>query len=138
MSAQPNLVRPKIPLQPHHALIDVSLIENIVQHFYRNVRKDPALAPVFEAAIGDKWEPHIETMVDFWSSVMKLDRRYNGRPLVTHQALSALRPEHFNRWLTLFKESVEEICPDEVSILFINRANRIADSLQRGIFGNAP
>src|SRR4051794_38717305 len=44
------------------------MIRTLVQVFYGRVRKDSALGPIFNEAVGD-WENHLEKLADFWSSV---------------------------------------------------------------------
>ena len=51
------------------------LIERLVREFYAKVRADAVLAPIFEARIED-WEPHLERMCAFWSSVALMSGRY--------------------------------------------------------------
>ena len=60
--------------------------------------------------------------------------RYQGRPLAAHLRLKEVRPEHFQRWLRLFRETAAEVCPGEVAVFFIDRAERIAESFQLGMF----
>jgi hemoglobin len=40
---------------------------------------------------------------------------------------------HFNRWLGLFAATAHELCPPAAAAHFIERAHRIADSLELGI-----
>jgi len=42
------------------------LIRKVILSFYEKVRRDPLLGPIFEEAIGDKWDPHIERIILFW------------------------------------------------------------------------
>ena len=42
-------------------------------------------------------------------------------------------PAHFDRWLDLFETTAREICPPEAEAHFVERARRIAASLELGI-----
>jgi hemoglobin len=42
---------------------------------------------------------------------------------------------HFDRWLELFEQAAREICPPEAEAHFVERARRIAASLELGIAG---
>lgn len=117
---------------PLHPGIDRALIETLVQDFYGRVRGDPELGPIFERVVTD-WPPHLETMVDFWSAVTKVTRRFDGRPMQKHLAIAEIEPRHFDRWLALFRVSVRSVTPPAIAEIFINRAERIAQSLQQGI-----
>ena len=79
------------------------LIERLVREFYEKVRTDAVLAPIFEARIQD-WEPHLERMFAFWSSVALMSGRYHGTPMAKHMPLP-VDADHFDRWLALFEET---------------------------------
>jgi Truncated hemoglobins len=53
--------------------IDEAMIERLVREFYVRVRDDAVLGPVFAAKIDD-WEPHLQKMFAFWSSVALMSR----------------------------------------------------------------
>jgi hemoglobin len=42
---------------------------------------------------------------------------------------------HFDRWLELFEQTAREVCPPEAETHFVERARRIASSLELGIAG---
>lgn len=45
----------------------------------------------------------------------------------------SLTPELFARWLALFEQTAREIFEPDVAAYFVNRAGRIAESLQIGL-----
>ncbi len=120
--------------QPVHPTIDKKMVKQLVHGFYAHVRVDTEIGPIFDQVIGDHWDSHLAKMCDFWSSVMLMTGEYKGTPMVAHMRLKVVRPEHFERWLTLFRQSVRETCPPEIADLFIVRAENIARSLQIGMF----
>jgi len=91
------------------------------------------LAPVFDARIRN-WEPHLQQMCAFWSSVALMSGRYHGTPMVKHLPLP-VDAAHFDRWLDLFEATAGEVCPPEAAAHFLERARRIAASLELGIAG---
>jgi len=115
-------------------VVEDAVIEKIVHTFYDRVRSHPALGPVFNNAIAD-WEPHLATMVNFWSSVMNTSGRYKGQPMPKHMALKGVTPAHFTVWLGLFQETVSEICSPEIAARFVEKSQMIAKSFQLGMFG---
>ena len=115
-------------------VVSEDLIQAVVTLFYRRIRGDRRLGPIFEAAVGGEWDRHLRTMCDFWSSVMRLSGRYKGKPMQAHGALPGLVPEDFDRWLTLFRASVGEVCDPAVAARFIERAERIAEALSDAVF----
>lgn len=115
---------------PHE--ISEPLVERLVHDFYGRVRADAVLGPIFEARLKGRWDAHLGKMVDFWSSIALKSGRYAGNPHVAHQSLG-LEPAHFERWLGLFEETVATVCAGPAAAFFIDRAHRIADSLQIGL-----
>ncbi|RCS22953.1 group III truncated hemoglobin [Phyllobacterium salinisoli] len=109
-----------------------ALVETLVHEFYGRIRDDVVLASIFERRIGHRWSEHLATMVDFWSSIALASGRYSGRPHAAHHDLG-LTPEHFQRWLALFEATVNDVCEGQPAAFFIDRAHRIADSLQIGL-----
>lgn len=113
--------------------IDEPMIARLVDGFYGKVRADPLLGPVFDARISD-WEPHLRQMRLFWSSVALMSGVYHGRPMPKHLPLP-VDAAHFDRWLELFEQTAREVCPPAAADHFIERARRIAESLELGIAG---
>src|ERR1700754_3421931 len=113
--------------------ITEEMIELLVRRFYDKVRADEMLAPVFAAKISD-WEPHLQQMFAFWSSVALMTGRYHGTPMVKHIRLP-IDAAHFDRWLALFEDTARELCPAVAVEHFIERAHRIAASLELGVAG---
>ena len=111
--------------------IDEPMIERLVRCFYGKVRKDRLLGPVFEVRIRD-WEPHLQRMCAFWSSVALMSGRYHGSPMAMHMRLP-VDAAHFDRWLALFEATAREVCPREAAAHFVELARRIAQSLELGI-----
>lgn len=113
--------------------IDEAMIARLVDDFYTKVRADPLLGPVFDARISD-WEPHLQQMRLFWSSVALMSGVYHGRPMPKHLPLP-VDAVHFDRWLELFERTAREVCPPVAAHHFIERARRIAESLELGVAG---
>jgi len=113
--------------------IDEAMIAQLVDGFYDRVRADPLIGPVFNERISD-WGPHLEQMRLFWSSVALMSGVYHGRPMPKHLPLP-VDARHFDRWLELFEATARDLCPPAAADHFIERARRIAESLELGIAG---
>ncbi|MDE2061276.1 MAG: group III truncated hemoglobin [Bradyrhizobium sp.] len=113
--------------------ITEAMIERLVRSFYERVRADEMLGPIFDARIRD-WEPHLQQMCAFWSSVALMSGRYHGAPMPKHLPLP-VDATHFDRWLALFEATAAEVCPPEAAAHFLERAHRIAASLELGVAG---
>jgi hemoglobin len=113
--------------------IDEAMIERLVRGFYARVREDALIGPIFAARIAD-WEPHLQRMCAFWSSVALMSGRYHGAPMQKHLPLP-VDARHFDRWLALFEATARDLCPPKAADHFIERARRVAESLELGIAG---
>ena len=75
--------------------LDDAMLGRLVHGFYDRVRRDPLLGPIFAERITD-WTPHLDQMVEFWSSVALMTGRYHGAPMPKHLPLpveaGTLRP----------------------------------------------
>jgi hemoglobin len=111
--------------------IDEAMIDRLVRTFYARARLDPLIGPVFESRVQD-WESHFGRMCAFWSSVALMSGRYHGQPMTAHLPLPVDTP-HFDRWLEIFAATARDVCPPPAADHFIERAHRIADSLELGI-----
>jgi len=110
------------------------MIHQVVHGFYANVLKDPALAPIFNRVIAEEaWPEHLAKMCDFWSSVLLMSGRFKGTPMAAHARIADLRPTHFARWLQLFRQTVQALCPPSAAALFVAKSEMIAQSLQLGM-----
>jgi hemoglobin len=113
-------------------------IRLLVDNFYADVRRDPVLGPVFERALHDRWEEHMPRMYAFWGKILLDAGNFQGNVFGKHMVLSGIAPEHFRRWLSLFKANVGRLFGADASAEILEVADRIAGSLQLGFFGERP
>jgi hemoglobin len=111
-------------------VVNESSIAELVDCFYTRVRQDDILGPAFAKEIGDEWEPHLETMRAFWSSLMLASGRYKGNPMLKHLLLlPRINSEHFQRWLGIWKQTTSELFPPEAAAIFMRKAESMAERL---------
>jgi hemoglobin len=111
--------------------INEAMIDALVEGFYARVRNDGLIGPIFAAHIDD-WGPHLAQMKLFWSSIALSTGVYQGRPMPKHMPLP-IDARHFDRWLDLFVETAQDLCPPVAAAHFIERARRIAASFELGV-----
>ena len=113
--------------------IDEAFVSKLVESFYRKIRQDTLLGPIFAGRI-DNWPEHLARMKAFWRSVLFNSGEFSGNPMLKHIAISGLTEAHFAHWLALFYETLREIEPQPEATEHVgNRARLIADSLLTGI-----
>jgi hemoglobin len=107
-------------------------LATLVRVFYESAKSDEMLAPVFSAAIND-WDSHLVIVQDFWSHALLGTSRYKGHPFPPHMSLP-IEPEHFDRWLSLFKVAADQTLPPEAASRAKARAIHMTDSFRVGLF----
>jgi hemoglobin len=107
-------------------------IRACVRRFYEKGGADPLLGPVFAASIPEL-DPHLEIVANFWSHALLGTDRYQGTPFGVHVNLP-VQPEHFARWLALFRESAKETMPEALAAQAIARAEHMTQCFQSGLF----
>lgn len=90
---------------------DIENLEDIkllVNTFYRKVRNDAFLSPVFASRIPDEaWPAHLQRMYAFWNAILFAEKGFDGNPMQKHLRLP-IDETHFNQWLLLFNATVDE------------------------------
>lgn len=116
-------------------------IETLVNHFYTRVRQDEMLGFIFDRVAKVDWDAHLPKMYAFWETVMFRSGGYHGSPLAMHAKLvplTAMGREQFDRWLSLFHETVDELfegenaahikrCAADMANVIYSRINGVPD-----------
>lgn len=101
-------------------------IKVLVDNFYGKVRRDDLLKDIFDGVIQDRWPEHLEKMYRFWQTVLLGDHTYFGAPFPPHAKLP-VEWDHFERWLKLFYETVDENFVGEKAARAKWQGERMAD-----------
>ena len=105
-------------------------IEILVNFFYDKVKKDDKIGFIFNKVIGSDWSRHLPVMYDFWNMVLFSKPGYGGNPTRAHVDLDKkiqLQKEHFDHWLLLWNETVDNLFQGEVANEAKNRAMLMAN-----------
>lgn len=87
---------------------DETDIKRLVDAFYESVNDDSLLSPIFNAHAKVNWSDHLPIMYQFWSSILLGTMTYKGQPFPKHIPLP-IGKEHFERWVHLFKQTVNSL-----------------------------
>lgn len=107
-------------------------IDCVVAEFYREIRKNPSLAPIFAKHVSD-WPSHEAKIASFWKHVILLERAYEGNPLSVHRAAGDIREEMFPVWLELFDAVLQRTLPVATAKSWSALAHRIGRGLRYGL-----
>ena len=105
-------------------------IAEMVRRFYADVAMDDLLGPVFNDVAQVDWSEHLPKLTAFWCRALLDLPGYGGNPFRAHAQVhekQAFTPAHFERWLSLFHETLDLgwVGPNA------ERAHQLADNVAR-------
>ena len=104
-------------------------IEKFIDNFYENVKQDKTIGFIFTEVADMNWEKHIPLIVDFWETILLDNPVYKNNAMEVHYDLNKklpLKKEHFESWLTLFNQAVDELFTGKTADVAKTRAKSIA------------
>lgn len=104
-------------------------IELLIKKFYEKVKTDELIGPVFTVVFKVNWEKHFPVMYDFWENTLFFTGTYAGNPMQIHKRIHRIFPleeKHFQRWVSIFNETVDELFEGEKALLAKQRAISIS------------
>ena len=108
---------------------DIEDIKLVVNNFYGRIREDDLLGPIFNGIIQDRWPEHLEKMYRFWQTVLLDQHTYYGSPFPPHAKLP-VKKEHFDHWVGLFSQTVDELFEGEKADRAKWQGSRMAEMFQ--------
>lgn len=105
-------------------------IELLVNKFYDKVGQDETIGFFFNDIAKVNWGEHLPKMYKFWETLLFGQVSYKGNPMVAHFPINEKLPMekfHFEHWLKLWTETVEENFAGETADLAIYKASNIAN-----------
>ena len=91
---------------------DIDDIKILIDTFYKSVTADDLLGPIFNDIAHVNWEHHLPVMYAFWEFLLLGGKQYTGNPIQKHFDLHQRYPlseKHFDRWLLIFQETVDQL-----------------------------
>ncbi|MBS1513374.1 MAG: group III truncated hemoglobin [Bacteroidetes bacterium] len=105
-------------------------IERLIIRFYDKVKKDDTIGFIFTEVVPINWDHHIPVIVDFWESILLDNPVYQKNAMEVHYTLNKkvpLQKEHFDTWILLFTNTVDELFEGRIAHLAKSRAKSIAN-----------
>ena len=100
---------------------------------YKKLLDDKSISYFFTDIAKIDLPHHLDTLVNFWDSVLFQNDVYRKNAMQPHLILhqkSPLQKHHFQTWLTYFNETVDELFEGEKAFLAKERALSIATVMQ--------
>ena len=104
-------------------------IEIFIRAFYDKVIKDPTIGIIFTELVHINWDHHISLINDFWETILLDNPVYKNNAMDVHYKLHAMYPlgkHHFDAWLNLFNQTLDEMYVGPITSLAKKRALSIA------------
>jgi hemoglobin len=114
-----------------HDIIIKDDIKTLIDAFYGTVRNDDVIGYIFNEIAQVDWPHHLPRMYAFWEFLLLQGDGYQGNPMEAHNRLAQkiqLKVEHFDRWVALFKASVDAHFEGPVAESAKLRAEMIAET----------
>ena len=83
----------------------------LMDRFYSKAMTDQSIGHYFTEIVPLNLQKHIPVITDFWETILFDTGKYFGNTMKVHEDLherSPFKSEHFNRWMAMFKETVDE------------------------------
>ena len=112
---------------------DIETIEDIqklVNSFYQKVEKDETIGFFFNDIGKVNWSLHLPKMYNFWETLLFGNSVYKGNPMSKHfpiNHIKSIQKHHFDHWLKLWTNTVNEHFSGETANLAIYKAKNIAN-----------
>lgn len=117
-----------------HDIADRADCEQLVRAFYERALTDPIIGFIFTDVARLDLEAHLPVISSFWETILLGAQSYGGGAFAPHVRLHAqvgLRPGHFQRWLLLWRTTVDELFAGPRAELAKAHAERVAGAFQR-------
>jgi hemoglobin len=103
--------------------------ELLVRTFYGRALQDPVIGFLFTDVARLDLEAHVPRITSFWETILLGARSYGGGAFRPHAVLHGkvrLRRGHFERWLALWRDTVDELFAGQRAELAKAHALRVA------------
>ena len=103
-------VEEQAPAGPSVDLTTRPQVHDLVVDFYREIVFDELLEPMFGEVAEVDWASHIPRLIDYWCRILFGTKEYVGQVMGVHRhlhSLEAVRPEHCDRWFTMWSAAVD-------------------------------
>ncbi|MBU4538899.1 MAG: group III truncated hemoglobin [Weeksellaceae bacterium] len=105
-------------------------IELLVNKFYDKVANDETIGFFFNDVAKVNWTNHLPKMYSFWETLLFGQVSYKGNPMAMHFPVNekvAIEKHHFEHWIKLWTDTVEENFNGEMAETAIYKATNIAN-----------
>ena len=107
--------------------------ERLVRAFYGRALTDPIIGWLFTDVAKLDLEAHVPRLTNFWETILLDAHSYGGGAFRPHLELNfktPLKQGHFDRWLELWRTTVDQLFSGQRADLAKSHAERVAQAFQ--------
>ena len=108
--------------------------ERLVRTFYGRALEDPIIGFIFVDVAQLDLDAHVPRITSFWETILLGAQSYGGGAFRPHAQLHGkvrLRRGHFERWLALWRATVDELFAGDRAELAKTHALRVANAFHQ-------
>ncbi len=109
-------------------------VERLTRAFYGRALTDPIIGWIFVDVAKLDLEAHLPHITDFWETILLGAQSYSGGAFAPHASLHrqvGFKPGHFERWLGLWRQTVDELFAGPTADEAKAHAARVAHAFAR-------
>ncbi len=107
-------------------------IETLARTFYQKAIPDATIGHFFTSVKQVNLDEHLPRISDFWETMLLRNPVYSGSPMQVHlqlDQLSPMQPEHFQQWVHLWTQTVDELFAGPIASIAKERGHMVARSI---------
>jgi len=116
----------------------------LVSSFYKEIRKDELLGPIFNHHLSsNQWPIHIEKLTDFWVTALLGQICFKGSPTQAHFRVDkklnyTMDQVHFGKWLQLWFTTIDNLYEGKIAQRAKDTARKMATGQYLNVWKNRP
>jgi hemoglobin len=128
-----GITEPLNSAEPLHDIRTREDCELLVRTFYGRALTDPVIGWLFTDVAKLDLEAHVPRITNFWETILLGAHSYGGgafRPHIELNAKTPLKRGHFDRWLHLWRDTVDGLFSGDHAELAKAHATRVAGAFE--------
>lgn len=104
-------------------------IDLLIETFYKKIMVDEEIGYFFTEVVKLNLEHHLPKIADFWETTLFHQSKYKGNPITPHVAMhekSPMTQAHFDRWVKVFCDTIDDLFVGAKAEMAKQRAHSIA------------
>jgi len=116
----------------------------LVSTFYKEIRKDELLGPIFNSHLTDEqWPIHLNKLTDFWVTALLGEICFKGSPSQAHIKVDRglnyrMSQVHFGKWLQLWFATIDSLYEGELAQRAKDASRKMATGQYLNVWKNRP